>query len=134
MEHFGSLGLSIENIAYKCCLGVDTFKEFCKQDPLISISIQRGLSHTIEAIGDKMIGLAKSGHMNAMVFVLKTKGNWQEKQDSKTEITISNVTTNTTNKVQLLMRTQDIIAKGVPTSEWPKDLLEFNNIKDDSSE
>ncbi len=129
LEDFGRLGMSKASIAAKCFLSLSTFNRYCEQDPLIEIHLQRGLSDTVAVVSGKMIDLAMSGvDFEAMKFVLKAKGEWQDKPDAKTEISITSTSNTTHNKIDLIMRSQEFINSGIPYSEWPPELLSFNKI------
>ncbi len=79
-EELASLGLTQEQIAG--CLGISerTLYNRKRESEELSIAIERGTARGIEQIANALFESALGGNITAMIFFLKTRAGWSEKQ------------------------------------------------------
>ncbi len=79
VESYASLGLKIKHIA--ACLGItgETFRVKRKENPALSAAFKRGKAKGIAHYANLLIRKAESGSVPAILFYLKTQGEFVER-------------------------------------------------------
>jgi hypothetical protein len=72
-------GLSIEEIGDYYGLDPLDWVEWCKEHPLVENKVNCGKAKGLALAGQELIKQIKQGKVNAMMFYLKTKGSFTEK-------------------------------------------------------
>lgn len=80
--------LNVDQIADYFSMGRRTFYDLMARNEEIAASYKRGKARAVGSIAQNLIAKARSGHVTAMIFYLKTQGGWRETMEieSRTEV------------------------------------------------
>ena len=85
MAELGMLGLSLKECGDYFGLDPDDWLEWCEQHPIAEARLNCGKAHGIALAGEKLRAQIKQGKITAIMFYLKTQGNFEEKSLMKFE-------------------------------------------------
>lgn len=85
MEELGMRGLSLKECGEYHGVDEESWDEWCKEHKLTEVSLQRGKSRGLALAGKQLIEQIKQGKIQAIMFYLKTQGNFTEKTISQIE-------------------------------------------------
>ena len=77
-QDLGGLGMTLEMI--RCYFGVDQkrWTEWGEEYPELKIAMKRGRSITMKKVVGKLMEQIEKGKLSAIIFYLKTQGQWRE--------------------------------------------------------
>ena len=80
VEQLASQGLTQEQIAASLGICVRTLQKRKNENAEVAEAVKRGQAKGIAFVTNKLMQAVKNGNITAMIFYLKTKGGWSEKQ------------------------------------------------------
>ena len=74
--------LTMEQMADYFGLCDGTLRKRFQESPELLAAYKKGRGKTVNAVAEKLISMAKSGNLTAIIFYLKTQARWQEKSET----------------------------------------------------
>lgn len=81
VEELASLGLTTEQIASHLGVSYSTLNRRIKELPEDEDPIRTGKAKGVAIVTNKLMELVKKGNLGAIIFYLKCKGGWEEKNN-----------------------------------------------------
>ena len=85
MIELGKRGLTIEECGQYHGVDDETWAEWCRDHPLTEVKLQRGKAQGLAIAGRELLNQIEAGKINAIMFYLKTQGNFAERTASQLE-------------------------------------------------
>ena len=85
MLELGKRGLTLKECGEYHSVDAEDWEEWCQQHKFTEVMLRRGKAQGLSLASEKLIEQIKAGKINAIMFYLKTQGNFNEKSVMKIE-------------------------------------------------